>query len=66
MSKGTFIMTENNFVPLELKVVANLSVDVSKDLQNKESKNIDELFYKDNEEKENKNNEEENGQTPSI
>lgn len=47
-------MTENNFVPLELKVIASLNVDVSKDLENKESKNLNELFY--NEEKESQEN----------
>lgn len=44
-------MVNNNFIPLELKVVASEHLDISKDLQNQESKNIDELFYSSNEEK---------------
>lgn len=64
-------MVNNNFIPLELKVVASLNVDVSKDLKNKESKNINELFYQTNEEKEKEEDNKpettpENGQTHSI
>jgi len=44
-------MVDNNFIPLELKVVASDQLDVSKDLENTESKNINELFYLSNEEK---------------
>lgn len=66
-------MVDNNFIPLELKVVASAQLDVSKDLENKESKDINELFYLSNEEKEDTKNKEnaqesdqQNGQTPSI
>lgn len=66
-------MVDNNFIPLELKVVASEHLDVSKDLENKESKDINELFYLSNEEKEDTKNKEntqesdqQNGQTPSI
>lgn len=60
-------MTNDNFIPLELKVVASQHLDVSKDLENTEAKNINDLFYSSNEEKsEKKENDQENGQTPSI
>lgn len=63
MSKDIFIMIDNNFIPLELKVVASEHLDVSKDLENKESKDINELFYSSNEEKkENKENAQESDQ----
>ena len=67
LSKEPFIMTNDNFIPLELKVVASQHLDVSKDLENTEAKNINDLFYSSNEEKsEKKENDQENGQTPSI
>lgn len=60
-------MTNDNFVPLELKVVASLHLDVSKDLEKTESKDINELFYSSNEEKtKEKENDQENGQTHSV
>lgn len=51
MSKEPFIMADNNFIPLELRVVASAQLDVSKDLENTTSKNINDLFYSSNEEK---------------
>ena len=71
MSKEPFIMADNNFIPLELRVVASAQLDVSKDLENTTSKNINDLFYSSNEEKtEEKENDQEsdqqNGQTPGI